>query len=1209
MKKHLFEILPALMMLFVFLSNAHAQTTIYTLDFETPGGYTTSIPEAVDEATDYFGRIEYGVDTPGPAFTNLQGQFYFGAQDIDGISSAPALPVFLNISAIDITGYTQLKLRLYLAEDDDGTNQDWDAADYVHFKIDIDQTGSYTNVLNIESSGSTNTEPAIDTNYDGTGNGAAITENFTQFSANITGSGSTLDIQIEFNLNSGDEDIAIDHIEIIGLPLNPNDNTTEMYAPATQISESTQIAADVTSSITSFAVLKFIVEDQASGDALPTHISRMRFVPGPENTADWSDHIQGLTLHDENSTAYSPMVSLSDTEIILEFASAVSIADGASLEFEIGAYLNENKIIDHGSIQFQIDAASSGFWAEVSGSGFTDPLANGDIVGNTHTIDVLATQLSFIQQPTRVIINEVISPFPSLGAYDAHSNLDLDFTEAVSLLLPTGISFDASATSSVTAESGIATFSNLSFNSTATGVNLTTSNGSLSNTTSTNFDVILKPIIIAQENFDGHTPTWPNDIAEQTFVDPTSPDEGLFIQPSTYIGSGNTAFGRDTEGESGEPTLGDTYTFRFDDIAISNFSNLRLTFDYYVFANVDSGSYQLVIDGTPQAAVEYYNDPDTTPVQGTISVDIAPASTLGLILTGSLNGGSDILELDNFIIQGNYDGDLTYASGTWSPSAPGPSSGTEDALIQDGTYNTDSDVSLNSITILGDASVHISPGDVLSINTAIHNNGNLTFRSSAAGTAQLAEATDLSITGDITVERYIPAGRAFRLVSAAVGGHSIASTWQQHTHITGVGGAANGFDATELNNPSLFRFDNLITPQTNGAGWQAVTSTSEIISAGTPYRLYVRGDRSIDLTDNNASSATTLRTSGTMQLGSYSPGLATVAAGFSFIGNPYQAVVDFKAVTTSNLTGYLYVWDASIAGANGNGGYTVVDVSDGSEAAESPYSSNASQYIMPGQAFFVQNTAAGNGSVTFEESDKATGKAQVDIFKTSPDFFINSRLYKTADLQKNDRESDAIGLRFNAQYTTIADDEDASKLVNPNENFAIVNNGFRSIDKQGLPFSGHEINLVVANYKAEDYSLTFAMENKPEDLKVFLNDDYLNTKTELTQNTTYAFTVDETNAQSIAVNRFNLSFEAVTLASESFTATEVRVYPNPVLNQFHIELPASAEVESVKVFSTLGQEVKSVQSRSIDISDLRPGIYLTEIATTQGRLIKKIIKQ
>ncbi len=555
-------------------------------------------------------------------------------------------------------------------------------------------------------------------------------------------------------------------------------------------------------------------------------------------------------------------------------------------------------------------------------------------------------------------------------------------------------------------------------------------------------------------------------------------------------------------------------------------------------------------------------------------------------------------------------GDFSSAS-TWAGGVVPDN--TEDIFINH-DVNLDSDFTLTeTLNISSVNTLNVNNDVVLTNNGSIITNGNLVFKSLNSGTAQYGNSSG-SITGDITVERFIPAKRAYRLLSSPVGGQTIANAWQQDTHITGTGGASNGFDATSTDNPSLFSFDNSLDPQVVGGepqSWQAVTSTSDVISAGTPYRLMVRGDRTIDLADNEASAtATTLSATGTMYTGSYSPTLATAANNYSFVGNPYQAVVDFGAVTTTNLTGYLYVWDASISGASGNGGYTVVDASDGSEVtAISPYSSSANQYIMPGQAFFVQNNATGNGSITFEEADKATGQTQVSIFSTYTNFYINSRLYKASALQNGEMESDAIGLRFNENYTTIGSDEDASKLANPGENYAIVNNGFKSIDKQNIPTDGHQIDLLMMNYEDTAYSLTFNLGNQPETLKVYLNDNYLNTQTELAESTTYDFSVDANVPESIDQNRFHLSFEEVPLNNQSFDAGQVRLYPNPVVHQLQIELPASVEINSVQVFNTLGQQVLTTTQSQVDVSHLASGVYVVEVETSAGKVSKKIIKQ
>ncbi len=198
---------------FVIFNLTHS-AEILSLSFESTGGYTTSITEFTDSGSDYFLRTD-GSHMSGVSLNNTDG-FYFAAQDIDG--EGAVLPVSLEINNISIEGYTNLVFSLYVAEDDDGSNQDWDASDYVHIDYDMDNSGDFSNLIHIESelTSGTNGEPRIDSDYDGVGDGTAITNTFTQFSQAIPSSGSELDIKITFFLNSGDEDIALDNILLTG---------------------------------------------------------------------------------------------------------------------------------------------------------------------------------------------------------------------------------------------------------------------------------------------------------------------------------------------------------------------------------------------------------------------------------------------------------------------------------------------------------------------------------------------------------------------------------------------------------------------------------------------------------------------------------------------------------------------------------------------------------------------------------------------------------------------------------------------------------------------------------------------------------------------------------------------------------------------------------------------------------------------------------
>ncbi|MEO1293454.1 MAG: hypothetical protein AAFV62_11600, partial [Pseudomonadota bacterium] len=193
---------------------------IYSESFETDGNgtrYTTSVPEFSDGFGDFFTRTDGSTIGSFYEVTGADGDFYFAAQDLDGEGAIP--PLTLDITGIDITGVTNLGLSFLAAEDDEGTNQDWDASDFVHISVQIDG-GGYVDILNFESvpdGDEFNAVPGVDTDFDGDGDGTELTDVFQTFTAAIAGSGSTLDLRIEYQLDAGDEDFAIDLIEINGL--------------------------------------------------------------------------------------------------------------------------------------------------------------------------------------------------------------------------------------------------------------------------------------------------------------------------------------------------------------------------------------------------------------------------------------------------------------------------------------------------------------------------------------------------------------------------------------------------------------------------------------------------------------------------------------------------------------------------------------------------------------------------------------------------------------------------------------------------------------------------------------------------------------------------------------------------------------------------------------------------------------------------------
>ena len=78
----------------------------------------------------------------------------------------------------------------------------------------------------------------------------------------------------------------------------------------------------------------------------------------------------------------------------------------------------------------------------------------------------------------------------------------------------------------------------------------------------------------------------------------------------------------------------------------------------------------------------------------------------------------------------------------------------------------------------------------------------------------------------------------------------------------------------------------------------------------------------------------------------------------------------------------------------------------------------------------------------------------------------------------------------------------------------------------------------------------------------------------------------------------------------------VKMYPNPAQDALTIETENLTTVTRITVFDNIGQEVKDVDVQSndlmnsIDISALKPGIYMVEIQSTGVTTVtKKLVVQ
>lgn len=536
---------------------------------------------------------------------------------------------------------------------------------------------------------------------------------------------------------------------------------------------------------------------------------------------------------------------------------------------------------------------------------------------------------------------------------------------------------------------------------------------------------------------------------------------------------------------------------------------------------------------------------------------------------------------------------------------------------------------VKNLTIENTASVTLQSATnltgVLDVKAGTFYTGNhLILKSTLTHTAMIAPVTG-SINGTMTVERYIPSRRGFRFLSSPTTGGTIRSNWQENganitdfgTDITGTGGAANGFDVSGSNNPSLYTFLNNNTA--GGSSWVASTSTNVPLMAGTPYRMLVRGDRTVNQASNSApSTITTLRTSGTVQTGDVLMNdLNPVAEGFSLIGNPYQAQVDMgQLLSNASLVNpnFYYIWDAT---QNTRGGYVTVNLATNVNNVQG---SAADRYLQPGQACFIKTMTAGMPSLTFKESYKHISENTTPIYKAlETTVQIRGTLYEKATLLANGPAADGFIISFDAENSNEADGFDAGKPANQDENLATMNSGkLLSYESRNLPVGSDVIPISLTQHRFTDYTFKF-LTTGITGMTPFLLDKYNGTSTALPDGieTTINFTVNASVPESIAANRFDIVFAETRMLEtrDNAFAESLQIYPNPVAdNKFTILVPNYNGKLAVQLSNMQGQQVyacnvEAMRNIAMIVPDriLSSGVYFVKITNGQQTAIKKII--
>jgi hypothetical protein len=623
-------------------------------------------------------------------------------------------------------------------------------------------------------------------------------------------------------------------------------------------------------------------------------------------------------------------------------------------------------------------------------------------------------------------------------------------------------------------------------------------------------------------------------------------------------------------------------------------------------------------------------------VNNTAGVTLGSSKTVNGVLNltaGTLTTGANTLTLGGTptVTAGNINASNSGATVSFTnTSAVALPASLFTGNVQNFTINGAGGVTLGSATSLA---------GILTVTSGVlTTSGFLTLKSSECCTASVGQLATGAVTGDVTVERYIPAKRAWRALTAPVVGNSnnsIFYNWQNNGSTianTGVEIWSNASTDASVTNAGLS--SSLLSYNSSSDSWTAITNTTSapLFSSliNNPFIVFVTGpyaSTSTNITNLNTF-ATTLKATGNLLIGNQT--YASVKDEYTFIGNPYASPLILSTMLTdgdnSAFSGNIWIWDAKAAGTNSVGGYSLYDNANGSYTNTTSNLGTEltnSTLIQSGQAFFVkQSTGILGSAVDFKIKEVHKGSVNSNaVFRLSNRAeTLRVGLYKQINTEWSGRDG---------AMTVILNDADANqtpnKMANGTENVAFTKNGLLFASEHHLPLVASDVlNVKVWNTTAgTNYKLKINTEQfNTTNLNATLEDLFTNARTPLTLDGTaveYPFAVT-TEATSTG-NRFRIVFENSALGINNPKATGISILPNPITGDtFQVNLGTlSTGTYSYSISNALGQEVENgsinnvTQNTSYTVkfkNNTAAGMYIMKVTGSDNSVFTaKIIKQ
>jgi len=427
---------------------------------------------------------------------------------------------------------------------------------------------------------------------------------------------------------------------------------------------------------------------------------------------------------------------------------------------------------------------------------------------------------------------------------------------------------------------------------------------------------------------------------------------------------------------------------------------------------------------------------------------------------------------------------------------------------------------------------------------------NILLGSTAAGTASILDNSNLTVSGQATIQRYITGG-------------------QYHFASVPLTAAANPTAALFLNS-YLWKYDPTIPD------WVKYLNATDALTVDQGYMIWYTGAN------------TTYSFTGNMNTGAFTAATPAPATRFNLVPNPYPSAISWTAAsgwTKTNIANAIYIYNNNqyasfVGGVGANGGTNI---------------------IPGGQAFFVQSTGAAvlamNNSVRVHSSQAFFNEPVInDLFRVAVS--VNGK-------------SDETVVRFTESATASFDSEyDAAKLYGhasaPQLYTMAADNQMLSINSLSMTEGGVSVPLSFEFSADGEITLQFSgVGSFSEQQAIFIEDLFTGSMTNLRQHGNYSFNHLVSNDP----DRFLLHFRDITGLDESGAGWQVwsndrKVYVNiPELNGQRV---------SIEMFDVLGSRLYSsegVLSSPTIIRAMNSGVAIIRVSSANRVYTTKLFIQ